>query len=303
MIIDFHAHIYPEKIAAKAVASICAFYNIPMGCDGTVEGLLKFGPRGDGIQEGGSPPLAPSPPGTTLPPQRGEPPPQRPPLAAGCRIDRFVVFSAAAAPGQVVSINDFIARTAAEHPELTGFGTLHPDFEDPAGEIDRLISLGLRGLKFHPDMQKFNIDDQRMMNIYALAEGRLPIVFHTGDYRYEYSRPARLARVLDNFPRLTAVAAHFGGWSLFDLALEHLKDRFCYFDVSSSIPYLGRKRAAELIRIYGAERFLFGTDYPMWDPRRCLEDFYALDLRDDERELILHENARRILSARQASGV
>ncbi|MDR1444172.1 MAG: amidohydrolase [Treponema sp.] len=263
MIIDFHAHIYPEKIAAKAVASICAFYSIPMGCDGTVEGLLKY---------------------------RQE-------------IDRFVVFSAAAAPGQVVSINDFIARTAGGHPELTGFGTLHPDFEDPEGEIDRLTGLGLRGLKFHSDMQRFNIDDERMMRIYALAEGKLPIVFHTGDYRYDYSHPRRLARVLAAFPRLTVVAAHFGGWSIFDLALEYLKDRFCYFDVSSSIPYLGRKRAAELIRLYGVERFLFGTDFPMWDPRRCLEDFYELDLRDDERELILHQNAERILAVCCASRI
>ncbi|MDR0731472.1 MAG: amidohydrolase family protein [Treponema sp.] len=303
MIIDFHAHIYPEKIAAKAVANICAFYNIPMGCTGTVEGLLAFKNQG-----GGSLPLGPqaarhTPPQTAQTPEprpaccptpsAGGPPPRNAPPWQG--IDRFVVFSAAAAPGQVSSINDFIARTVGEHPELTGFGTLHPDFEDPAAEIERLTSLGLQGLKFHPDMQKFNIDDERMMKIYALAEGRLPIVFHTGDYRYEYSHPARLARVLKNFPRLQAVAAHFGGWSLFDLALEHLKDQFCYFDVSSSIPYLGKKRAAELIRIYGAERFLFGSDYPMWDPRRCLEDFYALDLHDDEQELILHQNATRIL--------
>jgi predicted TIM-barrel fold metal-dependent hydrolase len=275
MIIDFHAHIYPDKIASRAVANICAFYNIPMGCDGTVEGLLSYGsageaPRSSRRGSGNGPGI----------------------------IDHFVVFSAAAVPGQVLSINNFIAAAVKEHPQLTGFGTLHPDFEDPGAEIDRLLDLGLRGLKFHPDMQQFNIDDERMMRIYALAEGRLPIIFHTGDYRYEYSHPARLARVLEAFPRLTAVAAHFGGWSLFDLALEYLKDRFCYFDVSSSIPYLGKKRAAELIHIYGAERFLFGSDYPMWDPRRCLEDFYALDLRDYERELILHQNAEKILSRR-----
>jgi predicted TIM-barrel fold metal-dependent hydrolase len=289
MIIDFHAHIYPEKIAARAVASICEFYTIPMVCDGTVEGLLK---SGDHV--GVSLPLGPRQArGHT--PSAGGPPPRNAPPRRGHGIGRFVVFSAAAAPAQVPSINDFIARTAAEHPELTGFGTLHPDFEDPGAEIGRLMGLGLRGLKFHPDMQRFNIDDDRMMKIYALAEGKLPIVFHTGDYRYEYSHPARLAHVLDAFPRLTAVAAHFGGWSLFDLALEYLKNRFCYFDVSSSIPYLGKKRASELIHIYGAERFLFGSDYPMWDPRRCLEDFFSLDLDNNERDLILHANAERLL--------
>jgi predicted TIM-barrel fold metal-dependent hydrolase len=256
MVIDFHAHIYPDKIAAKAIENIGAFYTIPIQCDGTVRGLLAG-------------------------PERA--------------IDRFVVFSAAAAPGQVVSINNYIASVCGEHPELIGFGTLHPDLENPAAEIERLMGLGLKGIKFHPDMQRFNIDDKKMMDLYALLEGRLPVVFHTGDYRYGYSHPARLAKVLDAVPKLLAVAAHFGGWSVFDLALEYFQQRFCYFDVSSSIPFLGKKRAAELIRIYGAERFLFGSDYPMWDPARCLEEFCELDLSDDERTLILGGNALKIL--------
>jgi predicted TIM-barrel fold metal-dependent hydrolase len=257
MIIDFHSHIYPEKIAAKAVESIGEFYGIPMrGGSGTVQGLLESGRRGG--------------------------------------IDRFVVFSAAAVPAQTERINDYIASVCAAEPAFTGFGTLHPDFENPAGELERLMGLGLKGLKFHPDMQKFNIDDERMMKIYALAEGKLPIVFHTGDYRYSYSHPERLARVLDAFPRLAAVAAHFGGWSLFDLARESFRERFCYFDVSSSLFMLGKERAVELIRLYGAERFLFGSDYPMWDPARCLTEFLELGLNSRENELILGENAKGI---------
>jgi predicted TIM-barrel fold metal-dependent hydrolase len=257
MVIDFHAHIYPEKIAAKAVVNIGDFYKIPMCCDGTPGSLLECGRRGG--------------------------------------IGRFIVFSAAGVPEQAASINRYIASVVREHPELTGFGTLHRDLEDPAGEIERIISLGLRGIKVHPDMQLFNIDDERMMDMYGILEGRLPVVFHTGDYRYDYSHPRRLARVLDRFPRLTAVAAHFGGWSMPDLALEYLKDRFCYLDLSSSLPYLGRRRAEELIRIYGAERFLFGSDYPMWEPGRCLKEFLELELSGEERELILHKNALRVL--------
>jgi predicted TIM-barrel fold metal-dependent hydrolase len=259
MVIDFHAHVYPEKIAARAVDSIGEFYKIPMRGKGTPEGLLESGRTNGG------------------------------------GIDRFVVFSAAAIPGQVESINNYIAGVVREHPECTGFGTLHRDFPDPGAEIDRIIGMDLKGLKFHPDMQRFNIDDDRMMEIYALLEGRLPVVFHTGDYRYSWSHPARLARVLDRFPGLTAVAAHFGGWSVFDLALEYLKDRFCYFDVSSSLPYLGNRRAEELIRLYGAERFLFGSDYPMWNPLSCLDDFMKLRLSSAEQEFILYKNALRIL--------
>lgn len=262
MVIDFHAHIYPDKIAAKAVENIGAFYTLPMHGEGTVKGLLESAGKGkDG--EGG--------------------------------IDRFVVFSAAAAPGQVLSINNYIASVCAEHPELTGFGTLHPGQENLEAEIERFAGLGLRGVKFHHDMQRINIDDRKMMDIYALLEGKFPVVFHAGDYRYGYSHPSRLAKVLDAFPKLTVVAAHFGGWSVFDLALEYFQQRFCYFDVSSSLPFLGKKRARELIRTYGAERFLFGSDYPMWNPARCLEEFLELDLSEAERELILHGNAEGIL--------
>ncbi|MDR0876779.1 MAG: amidohydrolase family protein [Treponema sp.] len=268
MVIDFHAHIYPEKIAAKAVASIEEFYKIKMQNDGTPEGLLESGRRGG--------------------------------------IDRFVVFSAAATAERVASINDYIAKVckdqvckeqAGKPIEFIGFGTLHPDLKDPGAEIERLMGLGLVGIKLHPDMQKFNIDDERMMKIYALLEGKLPVVFHSGDYRYPFSHPARLAKVLDKFPKLTVVAAHFGGWSLFDLALEYFRSRHCYLDVSSSIPFLGLRRAEELIGIYGAERILFGSDYPMWDPAVCLEEFNKLKLKDADRELILCGNARRLLGA------
>jgi hypothetical protein len=276
MVIDFHSHIYPEKIAAKAVVSTEAFYTIPARGRGTPEDLAAAGKKGG--------------------------------------IDRFVVFSAAAVPAQVASINSYIASVCAGReqaagqgttggsgqdmagePVFTGFGTLHPDMENPDGEIERIKSLGLRGVKLHPDMQKFNIDDERMMKIYALLEGNLPVIFHTGDYRYSYSHPARLAPVLDAFPRLTVIAAHFGGWSLFDLALEYFRERRCYFDLSSSIPYLGRRRTEELIRIYGAERILFGSDYPIWDPGECFKEFLELKLGSAEQERILSGTALEIL--------
>ncbi|MDR1143481.1 MAG: amidohydrolase family protein [Spirochaetaceae bacterium] len=258
MVIDFHTHIYPEKIAAKAVVSIGDFYGLTASRNGTAEDLLARGKQGG--------------------------------------IDRFVVFSAAAVPGQVTGINSYIASVCAEHPEFSGFGTIHAEFPNPEPEIRRIKALGLRGIKLHPDMQKFTIDDERMMSVYDIirAEG-MAVVLHTGDYRYPYSHPARLARVLDAFPGLVVVAAHFGGWSVQDLALEYLKDRFCYMDVSSSIPFIGSRRAEELIGIYGADRFLFGSDFPMWDPLVCLEEFLALRLSEADREKILCGNALRIL--------
>ena len=97
------------------------------------------------------------------------------------------------------------------------------------------------------------------------------------------------------FPDLTAIGAHFGGWSLFDLAAEYLENEKCYIDTSSSFMMLGLRRARELIRLYGAERVLFGTDFPMWKAEDELRQLMEMKLTDDEYELILHGNAEKIL--------
>ncbi len=256
-IIDFHAHIYPEKIAKKAVQSVSSFYGIPMDGDGTVDALLREGKK------------------------------------MGVR--RFLVQSVATVPQQVHSINDFIAQQCKAHEELIGFGTLHPAMEDPFAEIERMKKLGLQGVKLHPDTQQFDLDDARMFPVYDALQGDLPVLFHCGDYRYSYSHPSRFARVLDNFPKLTAIGAHFGGWLLWDLALEYLQDKRCYVDTSSSTMYLGKRRSLELIRLYGADRVLYGTDFPMWNAEEELQRINSLGLSQEERKLILGENARRIL--------
>ncbi|MDR0381563.1 MAG: amidohydrolase [Oscillospiraceae bacterium] len=257
MVIDFHTHVYPDKVAGKAIDSVAKFYTITVQGGGTVEDLLACGRRGG--------------------------------------VDRFVILPVAGVPAQVESINNFTAETCRANPQLTGFGTLHGDMEHPEDEIARILSLGLRGIKLHPDMQRFRIDDEGMYGIYDMIQGRMPLLLHCGDYRYDYSNPARLAKVLDLFPRLTVIAAHFGGWSLFDLAWEYLCNRPCYLDVSSSIMFLGPRRAAELIRMYGAERILFGSDYPMWDPGEEKRRVDALGLSDRELELIYEKNALHIL--------
>lgn len=258
-ILDFHAHIYPETICEKAVHSVSAFYGIDVERAGTSASLLTAG------------------------------------KAAG--VDHFVVQSVAVTPKQVQSINTFIAGECAAHPEFYGFGTLHADMENPREEIERIEQLGLRGVKIHPDTQQFNMDDPKMLAIYEMLEGRLPVLMHCGDYRYDYSHPRRLAAVLDQFPKLTVIGAHFGGWSLFDLALEYLQERHCYLDISSSMMFLGLRRTAELIRRYGADRILFGTDFPMWNPKEELEQVYRLGLTNEELEKILCTNGMRILEA------
>ncbi len=256
-IIDFHAHIYPEKIAEKAVSSVGDFYNIKMEGRGTAEALIK---QGEGI-------------------------------------DAFVVHSVAVSERTVVAINDFISTECKKHSNFNGFGTMHADFENKIEEVKRMQELGLKGVKIHPDTQMFNMDDEKMFELYDyLRLEKLPLLIHCGDYRYDYSHPRRLKRILKEFPGLVAVGAHFGGWSMHDLAYEYLKDENCFLDTSSSFFVMGMKRAKELIRLYGAERMLFATDFPMWDGKEELEKFMSMNLTDEENELILNKNAKKILN-------
>lgn len=257
MIIDAHAHIFPDKIAPRAADGISSFYDMRVRFDGSVGQLLEINRR------------------------------------AG--IDRAIVQSVATVPEQVHNINTFIAEQVKLHPEFIGFGTLHPDFTDIAGETERIISLGLRGIKLHSDFQKFNIDDPKAFPIYEAAEGRLPILFHCGDDRYDYSSPKRLYNVMKRFPNLTIIGAHLAGWTKWDEAAELFTGGVIYADLSSSLYALTPEHAAELIRKIGTKRVMFGTDYPMWGADEELERFYMLPLTAEEQQDILYRNALRLL--------
>ena len=257
MIIDAHVHIYPEKIADKAVAGIKSFYNMHLEYDGRISTLLREGKK------------------------------------AG--VDKFIVQSVATSWEQVRSINDFISRSVCENPEFIGFGTMHPDFPDIAGEVERISALGLKGIKLHSDFQRFNIDDERAFPIYESAEGRLPILMHMGDARSDFSAPERLLKVIAKFPTLTVIGAHLAGWSRWDEAAELFAHSGIYADCSSSLYAMSPEHAAKLIRNIGVDKVLWGTDYPMWDAKEELERFYKLPLTRDEQEMVLYKNALRLL--------
>ena len=214
-----------------------------------------------------------------------------------CGIDHSLVQSVATTPKQVNSINSLIAQTvAASDGKLTGLGTLHPDSEDQRSDVRHLVELGLRGVKLHPDIQRFKIDDYRCLKIYELCEEYgLPILMHTGDKRYDFSNTNRLIPILETYTNLTIIGAHMGGWSLWDEASQELCGiKNLYVDCSSTMYWVPLDKTAEIIRRYGADRVLFGTDYPMWDPRTEVDLFFRLGLSDDEMKLILSENVKKL---------
>lgn len=260
-IIDAHCHIYPDKIAEKAAAATRDFYSgLGSTLDGTVSTLLKE--------------------------------------AEFAGIDHCIVQSVATTPKQVSSINNFIAGAVFKSDgRFTGLGTLHPDSSDIKADVDEIISLGLKGVKLHPDIQQFKIDDYRMLKIYELCEGRLPLLVHTGDCRYDYSNPNRIMPVLDIYKDLTVIGAHFGGWSIWEEATEKLNSyKGFYVDCSSSLYAISPQKAKELIEAYGTGRVLFGTDYPMWRPEEEIERFMQIDLTDEQRRDILYNNAAKLFN-------
>ena len=125
----------------------------------------------------------------------------------------------------------------------------------------------------------------------AMAERGLPALVHTGDYRYAYSQPERMAHVLDQAPDLKVICAHLGGWSVWKEAWRVLAGRpNVWVDTSSSLYALEPEEAARIIRRYGTDRAFFGTDYPMWNPEEEVARFLRLPLTDGERERIFHLN-------------
>lgn len=260
-VIDAHCHIYPDKIAERAVAGTDVFYGTKALCIGTVSDMLE--------------------------------------KAAEAGIDHTFVQSVATAPKQVKSINAFIADAVANSGgRLTGLGTLHPDSEDQADDVKHLIELGLKGVKLHPDIQKFKIDDYRMLKIFDLCEeAGIPILMHAGDDRYDYSNPNRMKPILEIYKKLTIVGAHFGGWTVWDEAVRELSEfpNF-YVDCSSSFPFISADKVGSLVEAWGADKILFGTDYPMWVPKKEVEALLSLGLSDEDYRKIFSENAKKVFA-------
>ncbi len=255
-IIDAHAHIFPEKIAEKATANVGHFYDLPMDGCGMSEKLI----------EGGN--------------------------AIG--VDEYLVCSTATVPQQIRTINSFIAEECGKHPQFYGFGTTHAMSEDIEGDIAQIKELGLHGIKLHPDFQQFNADSPEAFKVYEIIEGELPVLIHCGDPRYDYSAPARIKRICENFPKLKLQAAHMGGYCRWEQAEELLPGfENLRIDICSSFAFMTPEKARERICKFGVENSFFACDFPMWNHKTELEKFLALGFTEEENRLILAENFKR----------
>lgn len=263
MIIDFHVHAFPDALAAKALPllSKCSG-GVKPNYDATISGLESY--------------------------------------LAKNNVDYAVVLNIATNPHQEKKVNDF-AISLLEKKNIIPFGSVHPDSPNALSELERLAKAGIRGIKLHPDYQHFFVDDEKMFPIYKkIAELGFITVFHAGvDIGYPnpvHCTPERLLRVLDLFDDAPVVAAHFGGWLLWDSVLEDLCGTKVYLDTAFSSGKMPPDYAKELIKAHGADKVLLGSDMPWSDTLGEVRFVQSLDLSAEDEEKILSNNAKRLLN-------
>lgn len=263
-IFDMHTHVYPEAIAAKAVGALDVFYRFTSEGNGTLADLEHHSAKGG--------------------------------------VGGFALLGVATNAHQVGHVNEAILRNA-HTSTLHGFKAvafigMHQDYADMEGELSRAKLLGAKGVKLHPDIQRVDLDDPRLLKLYSLMEGSsLAVYLHMGDDRadYRYSTAERLARVAKQFPRLRFIAAHFGAYMAWQDSPILADIDNIWYDTSSSLWALPIEEANRLVKLHGSERLFFGTDYPVKTAETELTRFNRLDLTESERNAILWENAAKFL--------
>ena len=214
-------------------------------------------------------------------------------------ITRSVVLPVATKPSQVPVINR--GCELLKSSSIIPFGALHPQTPNIEEEIAFLIEHGIQGIKFHPEYQDFYIDSPVFFPVYEqLQAAGLIVIFHAGKdpgpFSCDHALPTALHTVLRNFPAMRIVAAHMGGWKLWQEVEERLCGKPIYFDTSAVSEYLAPNDFIRMIRKHGVERILFGTDSPWFDQGATRKWIGEMDISDSEKELIFYKNGEDLLN-------
>jgi predicted TIM-barrel fold metal-dependent hydrolase len=261
MLIDFHTHAFPERIADKALQK------------------LSFDSGG----------LDPQTQGTVSSLKQA--------LCADA-VDMAVVLSIATNPTQQGKVNDFVIEVNRD-PMLFAFGSVHPDAPDALEELERLQAAGIKGIKLHPEYQGFYADDEKLKPIYRkISQLGLITLFHAGhDIGFPPPYHAMPDHLLGALKWLDApvVAAHWGGMGCYEDVAKKLCGQPLYFDLSFGYGVIPKKLAQKIVDTHTPDRLLFGSDLPWHRPaweKRLLD---TLDLSDTDKDKICFQNAKKLL--------
>ena len=268
MIIDFHTHVFPEKIAQSTIEHLARLGSIPPFSDGLISGLLSR------MEEAG--------------------------------VDVAVNLPVATAPRQFESINRFAKElndrfSATDARRIISFAGIHPQCEDIEGKMKWIKENGFLGVKIHPDHQETYINDPTYVRILECARDLdLIVITHAGlDMAYTdvpMRCPAEL--VLDlcrRVPYEKLVIAHLGGYEESSTALDYLCGENLYLDTAYILRATSREKLCDVLARHGSDRVLFASDSPWSDPKVDVDIIksFALDPTDERR--LLGDNARKLL--------
>ncbi len=276
MIIDFHTHTFPDKIASLAVTKLSAEGHIPYYSDGTVAGLKNS------MQNAG--------------------------------IDYSVVLPVATNPLKLNSMNNVSIELNGKDG-LIYFGAVHPDAPDWKEELSRIAENGIKGIKIHPVYQDVDINDIRYLRILNFAaELGLIVLMHAGDDigfpGVVRCSPKMTADALKQVGDVKIVLAHMGGWKNWKEVAENLADTSAMLDTSFSLGrikpldnelseeflnLLNEEKFLNLVDVFGSDRILFGTDSPWTDQKESLKAIEKLPLSQSDLQNILYKNAEKLL--------
>lgn len=278
MIIDIHAHTFPDKLAPRVIPQLEKLSLTTAYTDGTVGGLQKS--------------------------------------MAEASVDISVIQPVATSAAQVISCNDFAYELNCTHDNLISFGAMHPDFSDYKAELLRMKNLGLKGVKLHPNYQNCYFDDIRYKRIVDAATALdLIILIHAGiDIGLPeptYATPQRIKSVVSEVKPEKLILAHMGSWCMWDEVLEVLAGSNVYLDTAFALDKINYSATTaadkqiyktmsdeqfmKFVAAFGADRILFGTDSPWCGQLEFVNHIQNLPLSAVEKAQILGENARGLL--------
>lgn len=269
MIIDFHTHIFPEKIAATTIETLEKKANVKASTDGTVDGLLES------MKEAG--------------------------------VDCSVILPVVTSPKQFEKLNRYAydinrqyEKTDGQLPKLISFGGIHPDCEDYRTQLKQLKSMGMKGIKLHPDYQGVNFDDIRYMRIVEYAsELNMVVLVHAGiDIGIPdpiRCTPQMSAKVLEATRAPKLVLAHLGGWKMWDEVEDILVGRNVYLDTAFIQSYISKEQFCRIVNKHGAEHILFATDSPWSGQHQMVQWIQECELDSCTMDAIFYKNATRLL--------
>jgi predicted TIM-barrel fold metal-dependent hydrolase len=216
--------------------------------------------------------------------------------AAG--VDRGVLLGIADTAKYVDGVNRFVARSRGGR--LLGFGTVHPDL--PVDEnMASLRRNQIPGVKLHSLFQGFAYDDRRVWDLLEAFGSEIAVIAHVGKggdaESNERATPGMIRDIVRQFPDLKLVACHFGGYHRLEEAEEEVLGENVFLETSwpPTMAELAPERVRSIIDRHGADKIVFGSDWPMADPAKEIAAIRALGYDDDTTAGILGGNFARLM--------